>query len=158
MLHAVVLMVLVFGTLEILAHTVPGQSAPPRELRLGYPAQLGVLALLAMCGVALGLFLSACVSSPDRANALLPYVLIPQIILGGGILSVDAGLLRWLAMGLSPVYWAYRAVRLGGQDLPPGFPGHTVYPDGALLPCAVLVLQTAVLLLLTAWFLRRKDA
>jgi ABC-type multidrug transport system ATPase subunit len=156
--HALVLMVLVFGTLQVLAWLVPGYSAPPRELRLGYPAQLGVLAVLAMCGVALGLFISACVSSPDRANALLPYVLIPQIILGGGILSVDAGPLRWLAMALSPVYWAYRAVRRGGQDLPAGFPGHVAYPDGALWPCAVLLLQTAVLLVFTAWFLRRKDA
>jgi hypothetical protein len=53
---------------------------------LGYPAQFGLLVLLATTGVAPGLLLSACVSTPDRANALLPYLLIPQMILGGGIL------------------------------------------------------------------------
>jgi hypothetical protein len=153
-----VLLLLVFGTLEAVARLLPGHSAPPPPLRLGYAEMLGVLSVLAACGVALGLLLSACVSTPDRANALLPYVLIPQIILGGGILSVESGPLRWLAAALSPVYWAYRAVRRGGQDLPAGFPGHAPYPDDPLLPCAALVLQTAVLLVLTAWFLRRKDA
>jgi hypothetical protein len=156
-LHALVLMVLVYGTLEALRHFVPGNSAPPPELRLDYPTQLGVLVLLAMCGVALGLLLSACVSTPDRANALLPYVLIPQIVLGGGILPVD-GPLGWLAMGLSPVYWGYRALQRGGQDLPVEFPGHVDYPPGVALPCAALLLQTLVLLLVTAWFLRRKEA
>ena len=70
-------------------------SAPdrPEGHMLGYPAQFGVLALLAMTGVALGLLLSACVATPDRANALLPYVLIPQMILGGGFISVNAGAL-----------------------------------------------------------------
>ncbi len=156
-LHAVVLMVLVYGTLEALRYFVPGSSAPPPELRLDYLGQLGVLVLLAMCGVALGLLLSACVSTADRANALLPYVLIPQIVLGGGILAVD-GPLRWLSMALSPVYWGYRAIQRGGQDLPAEFPGHVDYVPGVALPCAALVAQTVALLLATAWFLRRKEA
>jgi hypothetical protein len=102
--------------------------------------------------------LSACVATPDRANALLPYVLIPQIILGGGFLAVDAGLLHGLAVTLSPVYWAYRAVHRGARALPEAFPGHVDYPDGVGLPCEALVAQTLVLLALTAWFLRRKGA
>ena len=73
----------------------------------------GVMALLAMTGVAAGLLLSACVTTPDRANALLPYVLIPQIILGGGLLPVKHQPLSGLAMVLSPVYWAYRGVHRG---------------------------------------------
>jgi hypothetical protein len=154
--HALVLMAVLYGTLELLRHFVPGHTVPPHVHMLGYPAQLGVLVLLAMAGVALGLLLSACVSTPDRANALLPYVLIPQMILGGGILAVQ-GLLYYLAAPLSPVYWAYRAVHLGGAELPEGFPGHAAYADGAALPCAALVVQTVVLLALTAWFLRRKD-
>jgi ABC-type multidrug transport system ATPase subunit len=154
--HALLLMAVLYGTLELLRYFLPGHTVPPPRHMLGYGGQLGVLALLAMAGVALGLLLSACVSSPDRANALLPYVLIPQMILGGGILAVQ-GVLYYLAAPLSPVYWAYRAVHLGGGELPKGFPGHTDYADGVVLPCEVLVVQTVVLLALTAWFLRRKD-
>jgi hypothetical protein len=156
--HALLLMLILFGTLELLAHFVPGHSAPPAEHMLGYAAQLGVLVVLAMTGVALGLLLSACVATPDRANTLLPYVLIPQMILGGGIMSVNSGPLYYLAVTLSPVYWAYRAVHLGASALPAGFPGHTNYTDGVGLPCLALLVQMVVLLGLTAWFLKRKDA
>src|SRR5437870_8229434 len=103
---------------------------------LPYHQQMMMLALLSMAGVALGLLLSACVSSPDRANALLPYVLIPQIILGGGILSLEAPVLKVTAMTLSPVYWAYDAIRAGAQAVPDYIPGakHPDHPDDLLLP------------------------
>src|SRR5207245_238936 len=101
--QALCLMVMVHGTLAVL-HSKPfGYEAPPASYQLAFGEQFGVLALLAMTGVALGLLLSACVSSPERASALLPYVLIPQIILGGGILPIKGGLLGVLAMGISPV-------------------------------------------------------
>jgi hypothetical protein len=135
-----------------------GQSAPHPEHLLAFLPLLGVLVLLAMAGVAVGLLLSASVSTPDRANALLPYVLIPQMILGGGFLSVSDGALYWLAAILSPVYWAYRAVHLGASSLPAGFPGHVDYPDTVLLPCEALIAQTVVLLAFTAWCLRRREA
>jgi ABC-type multidrug transport system ATPase subunit len=157
-LHALILLGVVFGTLEVLAWLLPGHTTPPLEHMLAYPPQFAVMVLLAMTGVALGLLLSACVSTPDRANALLPYVLIPQMILGGGIISVSAGLLHYLAITLSPVYWAFRAVHLGAAQLPRGFPLRVNYEDGLWLPCRALILQTVLLLLLTAWFMRRKDA
>jgi ABC-type multidrug transport system ATPase subunit len=155
--QALVLMALIYGSLELLHALLPGHSVPSPAHCLAYLPQLGVLALLSMTGVALGLLLSACVATPDRANALLPYVLIPQMILGGGIISVHEGALHLLAMTLSPVYWAYRAIHLGASELPKGFPGHVSYTDGLKLPCEALVLQTVVLLLLTAWFLKRKE-
>ncbi len=156
-LHAGLLMLVLYGVMELLARLVPGYSVPPAEHMLGYAGQLGVFVLLAMVGVALGLLLSACVSSPDRANALLPYVLIPQMILGGGILSVEHGPLHYLAVTLSPVYWAYRAVHLGAHELPADFPGYVDYADGVGLPCLALAAQAAALLALTWWFLKRKD-
>ncbi len=156
--HAMLLMLLVYGPLEILARFDPSHSVPPPTLMLPYFAQFGVMALLAMTGVALGLLISACVSSPDRANALLPYVLIPQMILGGGILSVNSGGLYWLAMAISPVYWGFRAIHRGANALPDGFPGHTPYPDDALWPSLALVAQTVVMLGMTWVFLRRKQA
>jgi hypothetical protein len=157
-LHALLLMGIVYGTLELLHHYLPGNSVPSANHMLGYLPQFGVLLLLAMTGVSLGLLLSACVATPDRANALLPYVLIPQLILGGGFLTVREGLLYYLAVSLSPVYWAYRAVHLGARELPEGFPGKVEYNDSLVLPCWALVAQMVVLLALTAWFLKRKEA
>jgi ABC-type multidrug transport system ATPase subunit/pSer/pThr/pTyr-binding forkhead associated (FHA) protein len=158
LLHALLLMGIVYGVLELRARLLPGYSAPPPPFRLDYATQFGVLALLSMAGVAFGLLLSACVSSPDRANALLPYVLIPQLVLGGGFLPVRGGALEVLAITLSPVYWAYRAIHLGAGLLPENIPGRVDYPDALGLPCAALAVQTAVLLGLTYWSLRRKEA
>jgi hypothetical protein len=156
--QVVILMVMVYGVLGLLGSWL-GQQVPEPSYMLQYVPQFGVLAVLAMTSVALGLLLSACVTTPDRANALLPYVMIPQIILGGGILSIRSGPLYYIAVVLSPAYWAYRAIRLGAHDiLPKDFPGHMNYEEGAWLPVIAMTIQMVVLLLLTTWFLRQKDA
>jgi ABC-type multidrug transport system ATPase subunit len=154
--QALILMAMVYGTMY-LGHLTLGYSMPYPLYRLDYPQQLGVLVLLSMTGVALGLLLSGCVSTPDRANSLLPYVLIPQIILGGAMMQFDKGPLYWLAFTASPVYWAYRAIHLGAPQLPTYVPGYVDYYESVPLSCLALVVQAAVLLLATAWFLRRKD-
>jgi ABC transport system ATP-binding/permease protein len=154
--QSALVMAVIYGTLDGL-HLLLGHDAPSPLYCLDYPAQFGVLALLSLNGVALGLFLSALVSSPDRANALLPYVLIPQIILGGGILTVKDGPLYWIALVASPVYWAFRAVRTGETTLPPDLPLRMDYDDALWIPCAALVVQTAVLLLGAAAALKIKD-
>jgi ABC-type multidrug transport system ATPase subunit len=157
--HSLLLLLLMFGPLELLHRAYPeSHSLPDPSHMLGYPALYGVLVLLSMAGVALGLLLSACVATPDRANALLPYVLIPQIILGGGFLDVSTGPLHVLAQWLSPVYWAYRAVHLGASQLPQGYPGRVHYANDAVLPSEALVAQCTALLVLTWWFMKRKDA
>jgi ABC-type multidrug transport system ATPase subunit len=155
-LQTLVLMLMVYGTM-LLMSWLRGDPMPEPKYRLDYPAQFGVLVLLAMTGVALGLLLSACVSTPDRANSLLPYVLIPQIILGGAIMQFSQGPLYWLAFVASPVYWAYRAMHRGASRLPHFIPGYVDYNESVGLACLALVVQMVVLLLATAWFLRRKD-
>ena len=155
-IQTLLFMLVLYGVLEVL-HLF-GHQAPPAVYRLDYVPQFGVLLLLSLSGVALGLLLSACVSSPDRANALLPYVLIPQMILGGGIIAVRDGVIYWLAVVFSPVYWAFRAVRMGECELPRDVYYHMDYDDSLWIPCAALVVQTVALLLLTSWFLKRKDA
>jgi ABC-type multidrug transport system ATPase subunit len=151
------LMLVIYAVLEGCAR-IFGLAVPPAVYRLDYLPQYGVLLLLALTGVALGLLLSACVATPDRATTLLPYVLIPQIILGGGLISVGRGLLHLLAIGLSPVYWAYRAVHRGATDVVPrDFPFHQDYDDRVWISCVALTIQIALLLMATAWFLRRKD-
>jgi ABC-type multidrug transport system ATPase subunit len=151
-----VLLGVVFGGLWLF-HVLLGQEMPAEQYRLGFAGEFGVLALLATAGVAAGLLLSACVSSPDRANALLPYLLIPQIILGGGMISVESEPLHGLALVLSPVYWAFRGIHRGATELPPVLSFHADYDDSVWIACAALAVQAIVLLALTAWFLRRKD-
>ena len=154
--QTLLLILVIYGTLELFGLTL-GHETPHPEYRLDYLSQYGVLVLLAMTGVAMGLLLSACVSSPDRANTLPPYVLIPQIILGGGIMPVKTGVLYWVALMASPVYWAFRGVRRGATTLPPDLPVHMDYNDSVWIVCAALAVQTLVLLIATAWFIRRKD-
>jgi ABC-type multidrug transport system ATPase subunit len=156
--QVLLLMLIVYGALAV-RHAVQGTPLPASEYCLAYLPQYGVLVLLAMTGVATGLLLSACVTTPDRANALLPYVLIPQIILAGGMIPIHHGVLHALSVTLSPVYWAYRAVHRGSTTvLPPDFPLRQEYNDSVTLACAALAVQMVVLLVATAWFLRRKDA
>jgi hypothetical protein len=155
-LQTLLLLGVVFGGLYLL-HLAFGHAMPWPGYRLGFAGEFGVMTLLAMVGVAAGLLLSACVTSPDRATALLPYVLIPQIILSGGLLPVRHEPLRALAVTLSPVYWAYRGVHRGATSLPAELPMHMDYDDSVWIACAALGVQMVVLLGLTAWFLRRKD-
>jgi hypothetical protein len=155
--QVLLLMVVVYGSLALLDAAGLAESPAP-EYVLAYGPQYAVLVVLATAGVATGLLISACVSNPDRANALLPYVLIPQIILAGGLIPITSGVLRVLAVTLSPVYWAYRAVHRGATTiLPPDFPFHQEYNDSVALVCAALALQMAALVAATVWFLRRKD-
>src|SRR3989441_10963770 len=123
MFHAAVLALMVFGVMGLLSWQWPHTfSSPPAEQMLGFGPMALVLAILSMTGVALGLLLSACVATPDRANTLLPYVLIPQIILGGGILMIKDGILYVVAVVLSPAYWGYRALHRGATTLPKDIP------------------------------------
>jgi hypothetical protein len=155
--QSLMLMVILFGVLGLLGSLL-GHSIPEPLYYLPLPEQFGVYVVLSMTSVAMGLLLSACVATPDRANALLPYVLIPQIILGGGILFIREGPLYYVAVLLSPAYWAYRAVHVGVHNvLPSDLPGHMDYAETVWLPVLALTVQMVVLLLLTAWFLRQKD-
>jgi hypothetical protein len=156
-LQVLVLMLILYGVLEALHAWLPGHQAMPADYRLNYLAQFGVLALLSATGVAAGLLLSACVTSPDRASALLPYVLIPQIILGGAVIAVRGQPLLGLAMTLSPVYWGYTAIHRNADRLPAYHPMHADSEYTVGLACAALAVQAVVLLVLTVWFLRRRD-
>ncbi len=147
---------IIYGVMWIMMEAF-GKPMPNLTYMLAYLPQYGVLVLLAMTGVAMGLLLSSCVATPDRANNLMPYVLIPQIILGGGFLQVSSGPLYWLAFAASPVYWAYRGIHLGYSELPSFTPGYVDAAEGITRPCLALLTQIVVMLILTAWFLRRKD-
>jgi hypothetical protein len=154
--QVLLLLAIIHGVLEG-CHYAFGYDLPAPEYALPLWGQYLFLVLVTLTGAALGLLLSACVTSPDRAATLLPYVLIPQIILGGGFIPIHGGPLWWIAVIASPVYWGFRAVRTGETELPAGWPFRMDYDDSLWLPCAALAAQALGLLLVTAWILRGKD-
>ena len=78
---------------------------------LGPPA-VALLVALAAAGTAAGLMLSAAASTEQTAIALIPLVLIPQIVLSDAFVPLD-GVARWLARALVGVYWGYRGLLAG---------------------------------------------
>ena len=84
----------------------------------GYGALFLVLALIGVSSTALGLLVSALVSSSDQAGSLIPVILLPQIFLCGALLPLQGSLeiasqatiCRWgyvgagRAIGLMPFY------------------------------------------------------
>jgi hypothetical protein len=80
--------------------------------------QWATLAALATAGTAVGLLISALARTEEVATALVPIVVIPQIILAG-IVAPLAGLARGLARGAVSVYWGQQALErlLPSDDL-----------------------------------------
>jgi ABC-type multidrug transport system ATPase subunit len=150
------LMGVIYGALYA-GHAWRGVELPAPEYTLPLAEEYAFLLLLSLTGMAAGLALSACVSSPDRASTLLPYVLVPQLVLGGAILPIRDGAMWVAAVTLSPIYWAWRAVRTGECDLPAALPVRMTYDDSLWIPAVGMMLQTLVLLALTVLLLKRKD-
>jgi ABC-type multidrug transport system ATPase subunit/pSer/pThr/pTyr-binding forkhead associated (FHA) protein len=79
----------------------------------GLPAfgiSLGTMIATAMNSVAVGLLLSALVTSSEAAMALTPIALIPQVVLGGLMVPMTTNpLLEW-PMYLMPARWGFQGV------------------------------------------------
>jgi ABC transport system ATP-binding/permease protein len=74
------------------------------------------LVVLAIAGTAIGLLISALAQSEEVATALVPIVIIPQIILAGVITRLS-GLAELMAKGFITVYWGQQAlIRLLPRD------------------------------------------
>jgi ABC-type multidrug transport system permease subunit len=67
------------------------------------------LSALAVAGTAIGLLISAIARTEEFAVALVPIVVIPQIILSG-VIAPLTGFAKWLANGLVTVHWGQRAI------------------------------------------------
>jgi hypothetical protein len=125
---------------------------------LRWDIQAGILALLSVTAVGYGLMISACVATPDRANALTPYVLIPQIMLCGAFIPVTSLGIKLPAELFSPVFWSYRALRCGTDLIPSILPQYDAAGDVPLWHSVVAMsLYTAVLLVLALYLLRLKE-
>lgn len=93
----------------------------PLQLSGSFFELYGVLFLSSMAGLGMGLTLSALVSSVEASTALVPLLLIPQIILGGVIMPVHEMLPVTRALSsLTAARWGYEAAlhaEFGGDDL-----------------------------------------
>lgn len=107
-----------------------------------------VLFMASVAGTALGLALSAFVSTSDRALAGVPLLLLPQILFSEAVMSHANS--KWgvkLAEDLTMVKWAYQ----GLQNLAAPEPNLGTFLQGIV----VLGVMTLVLLALTVFLVRR---
>lgn len=86
------------------------------KLAIGLPGKLGeiylILALVGLAGVTLGLAVSALAGSTDKAVALVPILLIPQIIFAGVLRPVeDMDVVSRQISNLMAVRWGYETAR-----------------------------------------------
>ncbi len=94
---------LLFGSIKVMHYvglmSVPGWLIP----------QLFIVALTAMVGIALGLFVSAIVKTSEMATSLVPLILIPQILFSG-LVGVPAGASKVIGT-LMPATWAFDGLK-----------------------------------------------
>lgn len=138
-------------------------------LTLGLPASsplaspflsvFGTLWLAGLCGMALGLLVSATAPSADRAMSLVPYLLITQLVLCGVLFPLGG---MTFASWIMPARWSVSA--LGGIA---GLSAATLHQSSGLYPhSAIGLLSTWIMLILlsaggialTAWSLQRQGA
>jgi len=130
----------------------------------GTPAlQMTVLALAALTGTALGLFVSAISATVERAMTLLPVVLIAKAILSSGLARIESPLV-WLSQAAIPAYWALDGLRASFSSAlttatyasAPGSFAPPILGTGgpAVTVLAALVAQGAAILALTVWLVR----
>ncbi len=101
--------ILLFGTLKAFHYLgLPGWKMPPDSLS-DTVAQLLVMILTGMVGIALGLFISAIVKTSEMATSLVPLILIPQILFSG-LVGVPTGVARVIGAGM-PATWSFDEIK-----------------------------------------------
>lgn len=127
------------------------------------------LVLTAMCGLLLGLTISALVPNNDQAMSFIPIVLIPQVVFSGAIFPLQqiyiqvlsvVFAVRWAMASLGSTVHLNSAV-LGGDKLFGSCSGCGTFRHDAhylLFTWGVLVVMLVLLTALTAYLLKRKDA
>ncbi len=116
--------------------------------------QFATLCLTSACGMLMGLVVSAMMSNADKAMAVIPVLLIPQVILADIIPPLGDGM-RLLAQWLVPAFWSVDAM-VG--TLPKGFLNlnGTKHEWGADM--LALVAMAAALAGIAVAALKRKDS
>jgi len=108
------------------------------------------LFLTSLCGMMMGLVVSAVVDNTDKANAVVPILLIPQVVLAGSI-AVLSGLALTLARVCAVSYWAFDAALQTSTSVADAAK-HSWVAD-----VFVVLVFSAIMACVAAWALRRKD-
>ncbi len=139
------------------------------SLTLGLPASsplaspflsvFGTLWLAGLCGMALGLLVSATAPSADRAMSLVPYLLITQLVLCGVLFPLGA---MTFASWVMPARWSVSALGgIAGLSTATLHQSSGLYPHsaiGLLANWIMLILLSAGGIALTALALQRQGA
>lgn len=128
------------------------------------------MALTSLAGLMIGLAISAIVPNSDRSMSIVPIVLIPQVIFSGVLFSLDSPQFLQILGAFFPARWAMAAM---GSTV--GLHGDALGADAfsywgtlvaysqtdatlhLLLCWGVLLVTIIVLILATAYLLKRKD-
>ncbi len=101
----------------------------------------GALNLTAFAALALGLVISASFSNADRAQSLVPIILIPQLIFVGG---ADSGVVATAFSYFTITHWSVEAMKVTG-----GVPYTT---DGGSFDAETLIVRWSILVAMTLFF------
>ncbi len=116
------------------------------------------LVFAALSGIGMGLIISAWASNPDRANNLVPLVLIPQVMFSGVLVPLTSSTLVEGISHLMVTKWAFRALgsTASVDKIPGGLPpGDFSWPPVAYL--LILAVFSVTFARLVAILQRRKD-
>jgi ABC-type multidrug transport system ATPase subunit len=117
------------------------------EMPGGLAEKLLALVALSMAGTALGLAISSISKSEEIAVAIVPIVVIPQIILAGVVATLPSTA-NWLARIGITVYWGQKAIE---QSLPAVDRIASGFEPGYSVSLSVVILH-AFVFLSVAWF------
>lgn len=116
-----------------------------------FASMFSVLAASSFAGTSLGLAISATAKNEEVAVALVPIVIIPQIILAGVVATLPA-LSDWIARLFVTIYWSQQAIEncLPEADRPTG-----VLLASFGLSVSIILLHAACFLSLAWWGVRK---
>jgi len=134
-----------------------GGEVPMDSYRRGAPLEFVFNWLSALSCAAIGLIVSALVNATDKGVMNIPLLITPQVLLSATILPIRGGVLKWVAMVFSPLYWAHRGCRSEGDGVPSFWRNLGEYNPSIWIPILALILQLCVATILTIAILHYQD-
>ena len=138
---------------------------PMTGANVSYFGSFAVIYLTALASTMMGLVVSALVDNTDKANAITPLLLIPQVVLAGCIVPLDLPIMKFVSAVSVIAYWGFDAmVNLVPEaernvDTAMGQIGVVKSPVVGWMSADLLFLLalTVAFFFVSIWGLRRKD-